>query len=177
MKKLIYLAIGVVIIFCMPACSNKRAKNYNKIPLLDTQGLTFVKNAIGACFTEIKASAIAITNSKNKRVIHFANMIIDDRINTGNELKKIESDEQLVVDNDTLSSTNEGLMADISKKWEGNFDKYYMQMMVVDHEQEVKLFTGAANSNEAEIKNFANKVLPTLELHLDSAKAIYASLK
>jgi len=50
-------------------------------------------------------------------------------------------------------------------------------MMVDDHEKAVELFAGATRNNAPEIKSFASKTLPTIQMHLDSSKAILASLK
>jgi putative membrane protein len=48
-----------------------------------------------------------------------------------------------------------------------------MNMMLDDHKNDVKEFEKAGNDlNDPDIKNFAMKTLPTLQKHLDSAKAI-----
>jgi putative membrane protein len=45
--------------------------------------------------------------------------------------------------------------------------------MVNDHEKDIKEFEKAGNNlKDADVKNFAMKTLPTLQKHLDSAKAI-----
>jgi putative membrane protein len=176
MKNLTYLILGVITVFLVQACHNKRAKNYNQTTLVDIQGLNFITNGIEGGLTEIKASGLAITNSSNQRVIGFAKMMISDHNQAGNELRKIETD-KLVVEKDTINADHQKMIMDISKKSGPAFDKAYMQMMVKDHENAVKLFADATTNNESAIQNFAKKTLPIIQMHLDSAKAIIVSLK
>ncbi len=53
----------------------------------------------------------------------------------------------------------------------------YLQMIVEDHEQAVKLFTDAGNSTNSRIRKVASENLPLIKMHLDSAIAISAVLK
>ena len=51
-------------------------------------------------------------------------------------------------------------------------------MMVDDHQKTVDKFEKASkNSKDAELKAWVDKTLPTLRMHLDSAKAINSALK
>ena len=55
-----------------------------------------------------------------------------------------------------------------------NFDEEYAEHVGVDaHEATIELFEDAAKSAEdADIKQFANKTLPTLKHHFEMAKAL-----
>ena len=65
----------------------------------------------------------------------------------------------------------------LSKKTGADFDKAYIAMMVKDHEAAVDLFKEQSNDKNQTIQDFARKTLPTIEMHLDKAKDIEASLK
>ena len=53
-----------------------------------------------------------------------------------------------------------------------DFDREYMSAMVKDHETDVKDFdTQSKDGNDADIKAFARKTLPTLQEHLKMAQA------
>ncbi|MDP9046848.1 MAG: DUF4142 domain-containing protein, partial [Bacteroidota bacterium] len=112
----------------------------------------------------------------NQRVVALAKMMIDDHTKAGEELKKIETG-KLVENKDTINADHQKLIRDISAKTGRAFDRAYIEMMVADHEQATKLFAGATQNNAAAIKDFASKTLPVIQMHLDSAKAIQASLK
>lgn len=155
---------------------NKKAKNYNDKTLVDGQGLHFIKKANDAGLTEVKAARVAENNSQNPRVIGFAKMMVTDHTQVGDELAKLSSDK--MVDNpDTPSVAHQAAIDSLSKLSAGEFDHAYMQMMVKDHEQAIELFTETTGNKNSAVRNFARKVLPTLKMHLDSAKAIYSSLK
>ena len=175
MKNLIYLVAGVIVLLFAQACRDKHAKNYNKTDL-DQNGVLFIKNGIESGITEIKASGFAITNSNNQRVIGLAKMMIDDHTKAGDALKKLE-EEKRVNETDTINSYHQKAIEDIAKQTGTAFDKGYIQMMVSDHEQAVRLFTTASQNTDGDIKSFAVSTLPTIQMHLDSAKAVLMSLK
>ena len=67
--------------------------------------------------------------------------------------------------------------AKFSKLSSDKFDKAYMKEMVKDHEKDVKEFQKAADkSDDADLKAWAGKTLPTLQTHLDKAKEIDKNL-
>ena len=176
MKNLTYLVLGVVSMLLVQACHERRNKNYNKEILVDAKGLKFLKDGMEDCLTDVKASGVAITNSSNQRVIRFAKMIIDDHTQAENELKKIEND-KWVDEKDTINVVHQEIIDDLSQKTGRSFDKAYLKMMEADHEKTIKLLASAMANNEEEIKSFKKKTLPTIQMHLDSAKAILVSLK
>jgi putative membrane protein len=175
MKNLIYLLSGMMILLCVQACQDKKGKNYNE-GRGEQDGVTFIKNGIEDGLTEIKASGLAITNSNNQKVIGLAKMIIDDHAKTGEELEQLKADKK-ITEEDTINSSHQQMIKDLSKKSGAAFDKAYLQMMVIDHEQAVKLFTDAATNTDGKIKKVALQNLPTVKMHLDSANAICITLK
>lgn len=177
MKNLICMLLAMVTLFVLPSCQdNRKARNYNSKTLVDGGGITFIKSGIEGGLTEIKAAKIAETNSKNPDIINFAKMMIADHTKAGDELKKIESD-KYVTGGDTVSGDHQKMIAQLATKTGTDFDRLYIQTMVLDHEAAVRLFTEATNDKSATIKNFAAKTLPTLKMHLNSAKDICARLK
>jgi len=91
-------------------------------------------------------------------------------------LKKIEKD-KLVPETDSLNTDHTEKIKALSAKTGAAFDKAYIQMMIADHTDAIKLFTNASQNTDIEVRNFAAKTLPTLKMHLDSATAINSSLK
>jgi putative membrane protein len=177
MKKLIYLLSGFIILFVVSSCQdNKHAKNYNDKTLVDDGGLSFIKNGLEGGLTEIKASRLAKTISTNPRVISLAVMMITDHTKAGAELKKIET-AKMVDAHDMISVDDQKKITALSTKSGADFDKAYIEMMVTDHEKAVQLFTEATNNTSNLIQDFSRKTLPVIQMHLDSAKAISASLK
>lgn len=176
MKNLIYLAAGLLLLLSAGACKDKHGKNYNQQVQNEQDGLNFIKGGIEGDLTEIKASGLAIVNSRNQRVIRLAKTVIEDHTAFGDGLDKLKNDKKLTA-TDTISAQHQQMLADLSKKSGRVFDKAYLQMMVTDHEEAVKLFTAASQNTDTAISKFASRTLPTIKTHLDSANAICITLK
>ena len=177
MRKLCYFLSALMLAFGLSSCMDSRhAKNYNDKTLADDEGVSFIKNGIEGGRTEIKASELAKKNSTNPRIISFADMMIADHTAATNELKKIQS-AKLVDVSPALTVDHQAKIDSLAAKTGAGFDKAYMTMMVADHEDAEKLFAEATNNTSNMIQDFSRKILPKIQMHLDSAKAILAGLK
>jgi putative membrane protein len=73
----------------------------------------------------------------------------------------------------TPSEEKQKMQRDMEKLSGKNFDKEYISMMVNGHKESIDLFEDTrASTTDVDIKNFADKTLPKLKTHLDSAQAI-----
>ena len=177
MKKLLFSVLSILILSGMSSCQDqRRAKNYNDKTLADDAAIHFIKNGIEGSLVEIKASGIAKIRSTNASVINFANMMITHNTETVNELKKIQAD-KLVSSRDSINTEHKNALAMLSSKSGVEFDKMYMEMMIIDHEKAIELFKEVGNNTSGTIQSFAAKTLPSLQTHLDEAKKISESLK
>ncbi|MEO6978271.1 MAG: DUF4142 domain-containing protein, partial [Mucilaginibacter sp.] len=138
--------------------------------------ITFIKSGIEGGLMEIKASGMVITKSNNHRVITLAKMIIDDHTQFDYDLEKLKADKK-IIETDSISPAHQLQLSDLEKKNGVEFDKAYLQMIVVDHEGAVKLFTSATKNADSKTKKVAAQNLPTIKMHLDSANAICIALK
>jgi putative membrane protein len=75
----------------------------------------------------------------------------------------------------TLPGPDESITEKWSKKDNGA-DKDYIDEMVSDHKEVVKLFEKASTSTDADIAAFATKMLPTLRHHLQMAEDLKKSM-
>jgi putative membrane protein len=177
MKKIMLLVLMIPVLCFIQACDDpKKAKNYNQETMVDKSSLDFINTALDGGRTEVKLSTAAQHISQNPRIVDFAKMMINDHTNAINELKKLRKKE-LINPDDALSPENRKLIDSISKLSGSDFDKAYMRQMVIDHEKAVSIFKDETQEREASVQDFAKKTLPTIQMHLDSAKAIDVSLK
>ncbi|MCC8426737.1 DUF4142 domain-containing protein [Mucilaginibacter sp. UR6-11] len=175
MKNLFCFLSGLMIVFIMTSCKDKkRGKNYNDV--IDESTSSFIKQGLEAGQTEIKASKIAEVNSKNSRIINFAKMMITDHALAGDELEKIAINNR-IRGGDSISTDHQQFIGNITALKGKAFDKAYIEMMVTEHQNAIKLFTTASNDRIDEVQRFAKKTLITLKTHLDSANVIATSLK
>ena len=74
---------------------------------------------------------------------------------------------------DKLERKHKSMMDKVQKASGAEFDKKYMKHMVKDHTEDVKKFKEASqNVKDTELKAWADKTLPVLQQHLQSAKEI-----
>lgn len=64
-----------------------------------------------------------------------------------------------------MEDDNKDKMSMLSGKSGAEFDRAYMNMTVSDHSKAIQLYQKAANSNDADIRAFAVKMLPALRQH------------
>lgn len=166
-----------MLVLVASSCKDQhQAKNYNDKTLADDAAIHFLKNGIEGSLVEIKASGIAKSRSSNPNVVNFANMMITHHTQTANELKNIEAN-KLVSSRDSIKPENEDALNALASKSGVEFDKAYMEMMIIDHENAIELFKSVNDNTSKTIQDFASKTLPSLQTHLDEAKKISSSLK
>ena len=176
-KKTVLLGLLALSLCYMEACQdNRKARNYNNKTLVDDSGLRFIHDANEAGLTEITAANVAIKTSRNPRVINFAKMMIMEHTAVGNGLKKLATDKYVSI-NDSITTEHQAMVKTLASKQGSAFDKAYMQMMVTDHQKAITIFHDATNNTNKALNTFARENLSKLTMHLDSAKAILASLK
>jgi putative membrane protein len=175
MKKLLYLITGVTFLFFAQACQENKAKNYNKV-WVDADGLNFIRSSDEGYLTVTKASALAKTHSKNKRVLNFAKMIIDNHYKALSGLKKIGS-LKIVDVKDSISVAHQQQIEGLAKQTGVAFDRSYLEMIIKGNEEALITFTTASQNADPDISKFATKAIPAIKTHRDAANAVLSSLK
>jgi putative membrane protein len=124
----------------------------------------FVEKAAKSSMSEVLISRVAVERTTNPEVKRFAQTMIDDHTSASEQLATLASNRGLAL---PAKDPN-------PDRWEKrdakNFDKEYIEKMVSDHEDAVKLFEKQANKGEdADTVAFARKHLPKLQKHLQAA--------
>lgn len=159
-----------------PADTSQRTNGNRDTTPFDEQTGKFVTEAAGGGMMEVTLGQTAQQQASNQRVKDFGSMMVRDHSKANDELKAIANAKNFTLPA-TLPEKHQDHVNDLSKKQGKDFDKAYMKMMVKDHEEDIKKFEKAAReSSDATIKDFATRTLPTLRMHLDSAKAINKAL-
>ena len=151
--------------------SSASSPQYSTGPV-DKDDANFAVDAANGGMTEIAASQVAQTSASSQRVKDFAAMMVQDHTKAGDELKKIAAAKSITLPS-AISDKNQKEVDGLGKKTGADFDKAYIKLMLDDHKGAVDLFKKESDkAKDADIKTFATKTLPTLEMHLDSIKAI-----
>jgi putative membrane protein len=137
----------------------------------------FIKDAASGGMMEVELGRYAEKSAQNPRVKKFGAMMVRDHSKANDELKSIVTKKNMQF-MPAMDDKTHDKMTDVMKKQGADFDKDYMDLMVDDHQKDVDRFKKEAEKNEdPDLKAWAAKTLPTLLMHLDSAKAIQGSLK
>ena len=133
----------------------------------------FVDAATEAGIAEVVTGNLAQEKSQSADIKQFAQQMVTDHTKANQKLGDIARKLD-------ISVPDEAALTDKVKKmileWrEESFDKSYINNQVDAHEKAVELFKKeATSSDKPELKAFASDALPTLQHHLEQAKALQA---
>lgn len=135
----------------------------------------FVKEAGSGGLMEVELGQYAEQHAFNPRVKKFGSMMVKDHSKANEELKAIADRKNITI---SLDEKHSDMIRDLQQKTGADFDKDYMKMMVDDHQKDVDKFKKQADDGkDPDVKAFASKTLPVLQMHLDSAKNVRDVLK
>jgi putative membrane protein len=130
----------------------------------------FVTKASAAGLAEVNLSNLAATRAANPAVKEFARRMVVDHTQANRELLALANEKMLTVAR-TMDDDHQKLFKKLGSEEGANFDKDYMEAMVKDHEEAVKLFEAESKDGQDEaLKKWAKKTLPTLKDHLKLAR-------
>ncbi len=138
----------------------------------DEKGKTFLTKAANSGMAEVQLAQLAQQKATIEAVKNFAAMLEKDHTEVNNEVKSFAGQRNVSLPS-TPSEEKQKMQRDMEKLSGKNFDKEYISMMVNGHKESIDLFEDTrASTTDVDIKNFADKTLPKLKTHLDSAQAI-----
>jgi putative membrane protein len=139
-----------------------------------TQTPDFVQKAAMSDMYEVQAGKLAAEKGQSDVVKQFGQQMVDAHTKTTEELTGIVKSKNIKVDLPTkLDAKHQKLIDDLNSASPQDFDKTYAKQQVDGHQEAVHLFKKyAAKGDDADVKQFAEKTLPTIEHHLDEAKKL-----
>ena len=197
MKKTLFSILTVAACLSFTACTNETdskdiAEDRNEQKIDDSSMNTmnmpgtdndvkddaeFAVKAADGGMLEVQMGELAQKNGANAQVKSFAKMMVDDHTKANNELKALAAQKNITLPA-ALSNDNQKMYNDMMAMKGADFDKHYVDHMVDDHEDDVEMFRKTSmNAADPDIKAFAAKTLPTLEMHLQKIKEIQAMMK
>jgi len=139
---------------------------------LDTVDQNFAMKAASGSLAEIEMANMAMQHGRNERVKNYASMMLRDHGQATEQLKSITSGRNVNLPAQPLPEHMKH-MEMLRGKTGAEFDRTYMQHMVMAHEHDINEFQRAStNLKDSSLRGFATRNLPILKMHLDSARAI-----
>ena len=132
---------------------------------LSSQDKEFMKNAAKGGLMEVQWGKAASDYAKDPDVKKFGKRMMTDHSKANNELMALAKRKGVALSQEQASV-----------KWRGERD--YMDMMVDDHQKDLKEFTAEAkNGNDPDVKKFADDTAKVVNQHLQLAKQVRMKLQ
>ncbi|MCP1616467.1 putative membrane protein [Pseudomonas sp. SLBN-26] len=135
----------------------------------------FVDRASESGIAEVEAGKLAEKKAKHPQVKAFAEMMVKDHTAANAELKQLAATLKLKTADD--ASLMEQAKAKLLEMRDDSFDKAYAENQVKAHQEAVELYRKAAQSDQAQLRDFAQKLLPKLQAHLEQAERLVKELQ
>jgi len=144
---------------------------------VDKSTSEFMTKVADVGMTEVKLGRIAQDKGMNPRIKDFGAMMVKDHTAASDELKDLASRKNVTLP-ESVSNDHQKKIDDLDKKSGKDFDRAYINAMVEGHQSAVNDFEKASkNTKDSDVKAWVDKTLPTLKMHLDSARAIKKGMK
>lgn len=134
----------------------------------------FAQTAAMSDMYEVQAGKLAAEKGQSDAVKQFGQQMVDGHTKTTEELTGIIKTKNIKIDLPAkLDAKHQKLIDDLNSASAETFDKAYANQQVDAHQEAVDLFKKyAARGDDPDVKQFAEKTLPTIQHHLDEAKKL-----
>ena len=132
----------------------------------------FAMEAAMGGMMEVELGKMAAQLGSTDAVKQFGQKMVDDHSKVNDELKQLATTKGITLPTE-LDQKHKNELAKMQKLTGAGFDKAYSKSMLSDHEKDVAAFEKQSTKGaDADLKAFAAKQLPTLQEHLQMAKAL-----
>ena len=171
------LALSANTVWAQPATTTKPATmakaDASKLVRADSSMLGDLAQGNRA---EVEAGQMALEKSQNADVKKFAQMMVDDHTKALGEVESLAQSKNVKLP-DGVGAVHKTKAVALKALSGNTFDSQYAKRAGVgDHESTVKLLKKIqADGKDADLKALADKMLPTVEHHLEMAKQLAAA--
>jgi putative membrane protein len=184
----VWLAMSCVVFACNNSEKNSVAKADSanqanrdsainqKTIVVDEGSTAFLVRAANGNMTEVDMAAIATQKAVFHPVKNFGSKLLHDHSALYDQVKSLALQKNIVLP-ETITGEKQKDIEDLKRKKDIQFDKAFIQEMIKRHEETIRMFEKALTEvKDPDINSFADKTLPLLKAHLDSAKTLQKSL-
>jgi putative membrane protein len=160
-----------------PTAAERTGATGGAITLSETDR-QFVQKASQANQMEIRLGNLAEDKAANDHVKQYGEQLARDHEAANRELQSIGGNDTAQRSGGEMTTANEQ-MEQTQQKLERvsgpAFDRAYLEEMVTHHQHDIQEFERAAQSDNAQVRAFAERTLPTLRKHLEQAQQLQQS--
>jgi putative membrane protein len=194
MKKLNLLFVAAAAAGLLQACSGTKSStgsdssatttDSSKVTTVKTDSsatvlsdTTFASKAAVGGMAEVALGKMAASKGTDSKVKDFGNMMVMDHGKANAELMSIAKAKNIVLPAG-LDAEHQAKSGSLSKLSGKDFDKGYVAVMIEGHKKTLALMQSeAANGKDTELKAFAAKTAPVVQMHLTEILKIQSGLK
>jgi putative membrane protein len=160
-----------LIVSCKDDKDDNNNNNNNNDQSLNDKDKQFLTMAAYSNYAEIDAAQLAGTKATDTAVKNFSFLMVTEHQMALNELKSLAQNRvTLPTGPDQAHITLKQQLSAMSGR---KFDSTYIHLQVTDHQAAETLFKDEINNGKnADVKNYANKYLPHIQMHLTKAISI-----
>jgi putative membrane protein len=180
---------SILFLFLLTACNNNSKDTVEKADstnqarqdsgldnnatnMIDEGSSAFLVKIANSGMAEVRMTEIAQQKATLPAVRDFAAMLHRDHSAVNEQVKSLASQKNVALP-DSISDDKQKDIDRLDSKKGKNLDKEFIDMMVKNHEAGVDLFDKAQlDTKDPDVRALAGKTLPTLKMHLDSARAL-----
>jgi putative membrane protein len=153
--------------------SNQRATGEQTgMSPMSSQDRNFLMDAAMGGMMEVELGKLAVQNGATDAVKQFGQRMVDDHSKANTELMSLASSKGVTLATE-LDAKHKDHVTKLSGRTGAEFDREYVKMMVSDHNKDVSEFEKQSRKGaDPDLKAFASRTLPTLQEHLQMAKAL-----
>ena len=157
-------AVCCIAICSMPALAQKGGG------MTDQQ---FLDMAAQTDMVEANLGQLAQSSASSQQIKDYGQMLVTDHTNDFGQLFGIAHQANLNMPNAIDTEHNKAMIAPFQKLNGKAFDHKYVQEMIAGHTKAIAAYKKeAADAQNPALKSYAEQALPTLQKHLDDAKAL-----
>jgi putative membrane protein len=148
---------------------NNQPEPQGQVQTLSATDRQFMINAAYANRAEIELGTVAATNGTHDSVKAYGQRMVNEHTLAQNELKTLAANNQVTIP-DTLDAMHKALKKELQTYTGERFDSTYINSQIVDHQLSIQNFQTEVNQGQKQdVKNYAVKNLPHLEVHYSKA--------
>ena len=132
----------------------------------------FLMDAAMGGMMEVELGRVAAQQGASEAVKQFGQRMVDDHSKANAELTTLATSKGITLPTE-LDAKHRQHVTKLSAMSGADFDRAYSKMMLSDHNKDVSEFEKeSTKGGDADLKAFAGRTLPTLQEHLQMAKAL-----
>lgn len=145
--------------------SVKLAHQQNLNNSIDERISEFMTEAADARLMDIEQGKLALEKGTNDLVKNYAQKLLDDNTKLLKELRTLAAQKNIVLPT-TLSNEKADGLNDLREEEGEAFDKEFIKMIQRDHKRDLDKFEEAADFNDRDVQQFAQRNVSLFEKHL-----------